>query len=223
MTTVSKATKPKWNLYDLPQGSQNREHDLWEGYIVEFTDVAGIETDYYMRDEGRIQIDNLYGEPRYQNTVYRTPLRTKLLYEVSEEPTLTTAYGTNSEDIIQYASTPKYTFSRDVSAGYHPKPGDVLVTIWNDRAYEVVDVHEEESIFQLKKLGWGFILRPYRFSEQSESAKEITRYKREPTLEIDATTLTNALSAFGENDEIEEASDGIYDYGTDTDTSIYGY
>jgi hypothetical protein len=223
MPNISKAIKPKWSLHDLPVGTQNREHDLYESLIVEFTDIAGIEMDYYMREDDRVSIDTLYGEPLHQHVVYRTAARSKLLYEVTEEPTLTSPFGINSEDIVQYAAMPKFTFSRDVSGGgYHPKPGDVMVTVWNDRAYEVVDVHEEESIFQLKKLAWGFILRPYRFSEQSQDAEDIARFTRDPSDALDASTLTTPLSAFGNNEYIETESDAIDDFD-DIDTSIYGY
>jgi len=135
--------RPEWQLYDI---RNNIEHDLFEGYITEFTDIAGIVCDYYIRDR-RIALDTLYGEST--NTDYLKPLRTKLIYEPTEEPTLTRGFGIHSEDVIQYASVPKFTFTRDVSAGYHPVPGDVIVTLWNNRAYEIADVAEEEHIFHM--------------------------------------------------------------------------
>jgi hypothetical protein len=144
------------------------------------------------------------------------------MYEPTEEPTLTGMFGIASEDIVQYAQCPKFTFSRDVSAGYHPKPGDVLTTIWNDRNYEVVDAHEEEQIFQLNKPIWAFILRAYRFSEQSDSAKDILNASRQPTTEIDPDTMTTPLTAYGDNEFIESESNDIDRYN-DVDTSIYGY
>lgn len=54
-----------------------------------------------------------------------------------------------------------------------PMPGDVIKTLWNNRNYEIVDVGAEQNIFMAKKLVWEFILRPYRFSEQSLKAEEI--------------------------------------------------
>jgi hypothetical protein len=207
---ASKLRKPKWSLYDI---RNNVEHDLFVSYITEFTDIAGIDMEYYIRHEN-LTDDTLYGEPYYQNTSYVQPRTSKFLYEPTEEPTLTTGFGINSEEVIQYASMPKYTFVRDISESYLPKPGDVVKTLWNDRAYEIVDVHEEESIFQLGKFVYGFILRPYRFSEQSESATNIS-----PDLD---DTLTTPLSAYGDNKYIEDTSDNIDDYG-DADTSIYGY
>jgi hypothetical protein len=59
----------------------------------------------------------------------------------------------------------------------NPIPGDVIKTLWNNRNYEIVDIGAEQSIFQGKKLVWEFILRPYRFSEQSLMAEQIHRSK----------------------------------------------
>lgn len=218
-------TKPQWELHHL-QG--NVEHDLFESVIAEFTDISGIICKYYIRDESRTK-DYLYGE--YPATRYFGPYETKLIYEPTEEPTLTTGFGINSEEVISWTSIPKFTFSRDVSAGYHPKPGDALITLWNDRAYELADIHEEEKIFQLKKMIWGFVLRPYRFSDESDSARAIFRGVRPPTdpksvnQRTNLDTTTEPLSAFGDNDHLEGESDEIFDYDAnpDYDTNIYGY
>ena len=56
-----------------------------------------------------------------------------------------------------------------------PMPGDVIKTMWNNRNYEIVDIGAEQSIFMGKKLVWEFILRSYRFSEQSLAAEGIHR------------------------------------------------
>ena len=132
MANISKAIKPKFNLYDI---SNNIETDLFESYIVEFTDIAGIEFDYFIRDEHVTETDTLYGEPLYQNTMYGSSHRSKFIYEPTEEATLTTPFGINSEEMIEFAMIPKFTFTRDVSgSSYHPKPGDVVTTIWNNRS-----------------------------------------------------------------------------------------
>lgn len=233
MANINNLIKPKWQLHDL---NNNPEHDLYTSYVVEFTDIQGIECWYWVRDEDRIEIDNIYGEPRHQNILYRDPKLTKLIYDVTEEPTLTGGFGIVSEDIVQYGFMPKFTYSRDVSGTGTPKPGDVIQTIWNDRSYEVVDVGEEAHIFQLKKLIYEFILRPYRFSEQSDDAGQIgnsvDRSNRTATFLSDPSpsgglfdgsiTTSTPLSGFGNNKEIEEESDDIDLYG-DVDTSIYGY
>ena len=214
-----KSSKPLWQLHHL-QG--NVEHDLYESLIVEFTDISGIIIDYYIRDESRKK-DYLYGES--DRTRYFGPYETKLIYEPTDEPTLTTGFGINSEEVISFASTPKFTLTRDVSAGYHPKPGDAIITRWNDRAYEIADVEEEEKIFQLKKMIWGFVLRPYRFSDESQSAKNISRFTRKPTdTNLVTDTTTQPLTAFGDNFDIESESDEIFDYEEESiDTKIYGY
>ena len=230
--------KPKWDLHHI---ENNPEHDLFMSVIVEYTDISGIECLYYIRDES-IEKDYLYGES--DRTRYLEPKVTRLIYEPSEEPTLTTGFGINSEEVITFASIPKLTLTRDVSAGYHPKPGDAIITMWNDRAYEIADVGEEEKIFQLKKMVWGFVLRPYRFSEESESAERISRFNRPPSPHLstdrdvthsephdttiphtDTGTLTTPLTAYGDNEELEDESDEIFDYSKDIDidSSIYGY
>jgi hypothetical protein len=235
MANINSAIKPKWQLYDL---NNNPEHNLMRDYIVEFTDIAGILINYYVRDESKIEIDDIYGEPKYQNVVYKTLRVTKMIYEVTEEATLTNGFGINSEDVIQYGFIPKFTWSRDVSGTGYPKPGDVIQTIWNDRSYEVADVGEEAHIFQLNRPIWEFILRPYRFSEQSQSALDIAeRYSNsishindnqitvlptDPHILDKGYTTSSPVSAFGDNTEIEVESDDIDAYD-DVDTSIYGY
>ena len=184
-------------------------------------DYTGMELLRNIRDESRTK-DYLYGENLA--TRYFGPYETKIIYEPTDEPTLTTGFGINSEEVISFADIPKFTFSRDVSAGYHPKPGDAIITLWNNRAYEIADIGEEEKIFQLKKMVWGFALRPYRFSDESESAREISRFTRKPTdPNLIKDTTTEPLSAFGDNEDIEDESDDIFNYGTDYDTNIYGY
>ena len=221
-------TKPQWDLHQL---DGNVEHDLFENVIVEFTDISGIKADYYIRDATR-ENDYLYGEGVASR--YFGPYETRLIYEPTDEPTLTTGFGINSEDVISFTSLPKWTFTRDVSAGYHPKPGDALITLWNNRAYEIADVHEEEKIFQLKKMIWGFVLRPYRFSGESDSAESIFRGTRLPTttpkkkiwsdpVSDSESTATAPVTAFGDNNPLEDESDDIFDYGGSYDSKIYGY
>jgi len=208
-----------WELYDV---ASNVEQDLFKQYISEFTDIAGIKIYYYIRDEN-IVMDDLYGES--VNTSYLTPLETKIIYDVTEEPTMTTGFGINSEDQIQYALIPKYTFTRDVSAGYHPKPGDVIKTLWNNRIYELADVDEEAHIFHLNKQIWSFILKPFRFSDQSQTSgdnvgpDDITRFNRDPSPVLDPNTNSEPLTAYGDNEFIESESNEILDY----DGSVYNF
>jgi hypothetical protein len=210
-------TKPTWDLHHL---QDNIEHELFQSVIAEYTDISGILCEYYIRKE--VNKDYLYGES--VQTKYESPMKTKLIYEPEDEPTLTTGFGINSEETISWASIPKWTFSRDVSAGYHPKPGDAIITTWNNRAYEIADVHEEEKIFQLKKMIWGFVLKPYRFSDESQSARDISRFTRLPTDPNKILdTTTEPLTAFGDNKELEEESDEIFNYGDSYDSSVYGY
>jgi hypothetical protein len=201
--------KPEWDMEHYQDG--NVEHDLFESVIMEYNDIQGSSIEYSMRD-GDIEDDYLYGER--PNVAYLDSCETKMTYEVTEEPSITDPFGVTSIDVIQYAYIPKGTFKRDVSAITDPKPGDAVKTLWNNRTYEVVDVGEEMSIFQLKKAVWELILKPYRFSDQSDSARSIS-------VDIDST-LSNPLSAFGDNTLIEDESDNIDNYA-DVDTAIYGF
>lgn len=207
--TINNLTKPKWDMYHPQDG--NIEHDLYDSLIVEYNDIQGVKCQYYMRNTS-ISMDRLYGEA--VNTAYHDPIETRMTYEVTEEPTITDPFGITSIDVIQYAFIPKSTFSRDVSAGRDPIPGDVVVFPWNQRSYEIADVGEEMSIFQLKKLVWELILKPYRFSDQSQST-------RDATYNID-DTLSQPLTAYGDNEWIEDESDDVDNY-TDVDESIYGF
>lgn len=213
------SSKPLWQLQQL---NGNPEHDLFRSVITEYTDIAGISIIYYIRVPER-ENDYLYGEGLASK--YLTGIKTKLIYEPTvDEATLTTGYGINSEEVISWASIPKFTFSRDVSAGYHPKPGDCLIVEYSNRAYEIADVHEEEKIFQLKKLIWAFVLKPYRFSDESDSAKEIARFTREPTdTNLVNDTVSEPLTAFGDNENLEEESEDIFKYGGDYDSKVFGF
>jgi hypothetical protein len=202
-------TKPEWDLEHYQDG--NVEHDLFESVVTEYNDIQGSSINYFIRDKS-IEMDTLYGEST--NTGYIGPYKTKMTYSVTEEATMTDPFGITSVDVIQYGFMPKATFTRDVSGGIDPMPGDVIQTLWNELSYEVVDVGEEMSIFQTKKMVWEFILKPFRFSDQSESAREVS-------FDIDST-LSEPLTAYGDNQWIESESDDV-DVYSDVDTSIYGF
>jgi hypothetical protein len=197
-------------MYDI--SDENQEHDLYNSVIVEFNDISGTKIDYYILDPS-ISYDTLYGESTEVN--YLGPYETKVVYEVTEEVAMTNIFGIVSEEMIQYAEMPKTTFSRDVSANYVPRPGDVIVTKWNERAYEIVDVGEEAKIFQLMKLAYEFILKPFRFS----GTDEIGLSDATLTVDIDET-LTDPLTAYGDNIWIEDEADSI---ATVSDSDVYGY
>jgi hypothetical protein len=211
-------SKPQWELEDL---ADNPELKLFQSVISEFNDISGISIDYYIKNQSHKE-DYLYGEDAA--TQYLGPYRTKVLYEPTAEESLTNGYGTNSNEVISFASITKFTFSRDVSAGYHPKPGDAIVTIWNNRAYSISDVDEESKIFQLSKQAWNFVMRPFRFSDESDSSRDVSRFTRLPTDPNRINeTISEPLSAFGDNKEIENDSEDIFTYNDTYDSDIYGF
>lgn len=222
--------QPQWQLEDI--SISNQEVIYYEDAIVEFTDIAGISIDYRMRDI-TIPSDRLYGEQ--SNVEYLPAKTTKILYDITEENNIIRSLGFTSDETISFAEIPVYTFTRDVSASSIddwppsgndappdnylsnpvPRPGDVLTVLWNNLSYEVVSVVDRNRVFQLQRKVFGLILKPYRYSEQSSSAKELLS-------DMD-TTLTSPITGFGDNSWIEDESDDIYDYGGDVDSSIYGF
>ena len=197
--------KPTWNLYNI---QDNPEHQLFESLIMEFTDIAGIQVKYYQRDDSVIY-DTLYGE--HTNTAYLEYKTTKILYEILDEPNLWSSFGMYGGDVIT-AHIPRGTYYRDVNSESSPKIGDAVHIPWydlSDRAFEVCHVDDDDKAFQLKKRVWVLVLRPYRYSEQSASAREVS--------------VTSApISAYGDNTWIEEQSNANDNY-VDVDSKIYGY
>lgn len=162
---------PLWQLYDVTDN--NPEFCLYDSVVSEFTDIAGFPVMYY---RAKSNMDRLFGEDSNQD--YHNPVRTKLIYEPSEEPNIIDGLGIRSDETLQYASIPKSLYIRDIALGditLQPMAGDVIKTLWNNRNYEIVDIGAEQNIFMAKKLIWEFILRPYRFSEQSLMAQQIHR------------------------------------------------
>jgi len=86
------------------------------------------------------------------------------------------SYTIGDEVTIDFgAGDATFTIASTTVIDAQPMAGDVIKTLWNNRNYEIVDVGAEQNIHMAKKLVWEFILRPYRFSEQSLKAEEIHR------------------------------------------------
>lgn len=217
---------PFWELVDLDPN--NPEHALFESAISEYTSIAGWPIYYYIKLESNV-VDKMYGED--PNAQYTDAYETKLVYEPTEETNVLNSFGITSDETIQYMQIPKIIFESDIEEEYQynnntsdsiiPKVGDCVRTLWNNKIYEIVEVGSEQKIFQGKKLVWEVITRPYRHSQESASAEDMLF---ETPDEIDfpdtnVTTTTEVLSAYGDNEEIEEQSTTK----TDTDTSIYGF
>lgn len=199
---------PQWQVHDL----NNPEHDLFESMIVEQNDIYGFEVLWYRYDKTKT-MDTLYGED--QTARFLPVKRTKLTYSPTEEVRIADMFGLVSDEAISYLQIPQYTFKRDVIGDLEtteePVAGDVIHLIWNGVSYEVVDVGLELNVFQNRKFGYEVRVRPYRYSEQSDSYEEAI-----------STDNTAQVSAWGDNEWIEEQSDTIDNY-TDVDEAIYGY
>lgn len=165
---------PLWNIYDVTD--TNPEFCFFESVIMEFADITGWKVLYY---RAKSDMDQLYGEDANQD--FYDPVETRLFYEPTDEPFVINQFGWKNDDTLQYSLIPKGTYTRDVGGGDEelaPIPGDVIHTLWDDRKYEIVDIGQKQSVFQGKRLVWEFILRPFRFSEESLKSEEI--YRSEP-------------------------------------------
>lgn len=216
----------EWELLDFIEGKP--EHDLFESINTEFTDIAGFPIKYYIKtnlDES----DPLYGEST-NSTFSSEGYETKIVYEPTEETNMMDILGFQSEDAIEFAMMPKWIFTRDVGIPHGdpellPSAGDVIATLWNNRKYEITNAGSEQSIFQGKKLIWELTLTPFRFSEDSDSAEDVLNLSPNDSQFPDMNDPgfeNEPLSAYGDNDWIEDASDDIEDYSNE-DTDYYGY
>lgn len=216
--TLDPNFKPQWELLDFE--SSVDETLLFDSVISEATDIMGFPIEYRTLLVNREDVDDLYGED--PNIGWSEPYRTKLIYEPSNEMEVLNAFGFSSDDAITAMMMAKAVFSRDVSYDFIPKVGDVIKTLWNNKTYEIVDVGAESKIFQGKKMVWDFICRPFRHGNQSSSADDIIFNAPDDGdfPDINFEYETRPLSAYGDNDFIEEESNKI---DTSAKTEMYGY
>jgi len=208
------SAKPQLEIYNL---KDNPEWQLAESVAAEFTDISGIKITYYQRDTAIVS-DVLYGET--QDAEYKDGKETKILYEVGEIPTLYSMFGMIATDQI-VAHIPQCIFFRDVSQTEMPMPGDVIKIKWyhgmfsnsEERTFEISHAAQDQSIFQLRSLVYVLYLMPYRFSEESQSARDVSS---------DLSSVSQGISAYGDNAWIDTQSQAISAYDG-VDTNIYGY
>ena len=216
------SAKPQLDIYNI---KDNPEWQLAESYVAEFTDITGIKVEYFIRDMVNIKPDPLYGET--QDAEYLEGRMTRLLYEVGDIPTLYSMFGMMTTDQI-ICHIPQCIYWRDVSKTTLPKPGDVIKIEWyrgmfipdgvsdlssGPRTFEISHVAQDEVIFQLHSLVYVLYLIPYRFSEESDSARDISS---------SLSTSLSGIASFGDNEYISTQSEALSAY-TGIDTSVYGY
>jgi hypothetical protein len=220
MTKFQDFIGPTWTLY--PSGSvQSAEQDLYESVVVEHNDIYGFEVDYYVLDLEYDGPDAIYGEN--QNEKYRGPYRTKVIYAPTNEFSPAEIFGISVDQPLHTVQIPHYTFIRDVYgsvlggrySGMVPVAGDLMHMLWNNFVYAITDISHEDQIFLAKKFVWNLTLRPYK-----------TTLNEPTSAYVDVDNLTSALplSAWGDNDVIEELSDDIDNYVDLPDLEdVYGY
>lgn len=226
--SLATSASPAWEIL-TPDPICNREYDLFNSLVSEKTDIAGYPIMYYIHLNPE-EADELYGEDTTEE--FTSGYRTKIEYRPEEEIQMLGVFGMTSDETLQYVLIPKAVFSRDVETPYlinypseteyKPRVGDTIKTLWNNKLYEIVERGSEQQVFQARKLIWEFILKPYRHSEESDSADDMLFYDPDDTdfPDINETTITQELSAFGDNSFITEAASGI---SPDPDSSVYGY
>lgn len=224
------SAKPQLDTYDI---KENPEWRFAEGIAAEFTDASGIKCIYYKKDFS-IQPDPLYGET--QDVEYLEGKQTKILYEVGEIPTLYSMFGMMATDQI-VVHIPQIIYRRDVSQTQPPAVGDAIVIphyrdiafmkTLSGRTFEIIHVAEDQVIFQFRSLVYSLYMIPYRFSEESESARKISMdmddlYDPNNVFQRYPNTDTPSITAYGDNDYINTESDALSAYDG-IDTKIYGY
>lgn len=224
------SAKPELEIYNI---KDNPEYKLAESVAAEFTDISGIKCTYYQSDRSVLP-DELYGET--QDKEYLDGRDTKILYEVGEIPTLYSMFGMLATDQI-VAHIPQCVYRRDVSRTNPPCVGDVIVIphyrdtpfmeTLSGRTFEIIHVAEDQSIFQLRSLVYVFNMIPYRFSEESDSARSVSMdiddlYDPNSAYQRFPSTDTPSITAYGDNSKIETESQALSAYDG-IDTSIYGF
>lgn len=210
--------KPLWSLEDL--SPENPEGELFNSYICEFVDIAGVSIQFYIKNH--TNTDSLYGEATLETM--DGPYKTKAIYPIQGEQSVFSVFGLSSDETIDTMYLPKTIFARDVKDGYLPIPGDVIRTLWNDKLYEIVNVSFETKVFQLKKYVLEFILRPFRMDGTIEDTfieGTLNNINEFPEINLDRT-LNMPLSAGSDNEFIrqKEISETKYD---DVDCNMYGF
>ncbi len=228
---------PVWDLFDNQEC--NPEQYLFGSLMCEFNDIAGfpIEVKVLMTQD-----DQLYGEDANANL--SDAIITKAIYEPSEEQAILNAWGLMADDTMQYIIIPKNTYTRDFTELFSVTPelsgkpvqpfvGDVIKTLHNERNYEIVDVGETSAIFQGSSYTWELIVRPYRFSEQSDEHRETYIGVYDDPFETLTEDPTGGLvpqnnytkETYGDNDFVEEESEQIDDYRdvSDPDKASFGF
>ena len=213
---------PLWRLLDLTEN--NPEHALFDSVNVEYADIAGFPIKYYIKEENNT--DKIYGEDA--TTKYSEGYESVIVYNPEEQPYVIDIFGYKPDDNIQACFMPKTIFTRDIADGdttIYPMVGDVILTLWNNKRYEISNVGAEQSIFEGKKLIWEFTLTPFTNSDESDESNDIIDFLPDeddfPDIN-DPGFKTENLSAYGDDETIEEESNEIEDYD-DVDTSDYGY
>jgi hypothetical protein len=220
------STKPEWDAYDLTE--TNQDHILFEDLIVERCDIYGLSVDYYILNFSQTDnpADPLYGEN--PNPQFLSPVRTKINYMPQHEDTIADVFGITNFEIPINITIPKYTFTRDtsvvsLSAGYEaltfheehiqhrePMAGDLIHFLYNGVFYEVVNVCHSETLFLGKKLYWELKCKEYKLTESMSTSA------------IDAATTAEPLSAWGDNDWLDDNRKEDYSELPDV-IDIYGY
>lgn len=214
-----------WSMYDIDPN--NPEHRLFESNLCEITDISGFPLEYRLLLP---ENDWLWGEDPNSRLSY--PSYVKGIYAPETETNLLDMFGLTSDDTLQFISIPKAIFNRDLgmlytdtigpSAFIQPRVGDVIKTIWNNRNYEIVNISEENNIFMASKFVWDLIVKPFRFSEQSDEHREFHNGLPDDPFESiipgpsgDVIQNNYATELFGDNEEIDRESDSIYEHEDD--------
>jgi hypothetical protein len=222
---------PQLNFYNL---TDNPEHCLFEQMVQESCDITGFPIEYR-----KLLNDNeqLFGED--PNANLSEPILTKAMFEPSDETSILDMFGITGDDTMEIVNIPINTFTRDCSASFNnidpdlkviPVVGDVIKILYSNRNYEITNISKENIIFLAKKFVYTLILRPYRYSEQSDEHRDVYNGLPDDPFETivqtpsgnDVMQKNDFSSNYSDDTWIEDESEFIDDY-PDVDTKIFGY
>ncbi len=228
---------PAWDLFDNQEC--NPESAYFKSVMCEFNDIAGFPIEIRVL---LAQDDKLWGED--PNARLTEPIVTKAVYEPSEETSILNAWGLMGDDTMQYIVIPKTTYTRDMTETFtvtpelsakpvRPMVGDIIRTIHNDINYEVVHTGDTQSVFMGSSYTWELIVRPFRFSEQSDEHRDVYIGQYDDPFETDTLDPTGGTvpqnnydkEVYGDNDFVSDESDKIDDYRdiSDPDKASFGF
>jgi hypothetical protein len=155
------------------QTSYNNERELYGILQMEHFNMWGVPMEYYATSYNT-SADNLWSED--QNRTITNMWNIMTMYELPHEDNLWTKFGIEGIDQFHiYVSKMHFdavtggngtytsAFPQEFAPtdSYLPKVGDILKAKYNNYFYQIVNVKQEEQMFEQYKHSWDLIVKPF--------------------------------------------------------------